>query len=87
MKTERKDITEINSTNLIDKGNYLIEQGWTQKNQMIYIKKGIEIFFDNSNSIEIYRSDNNRLRLDDFRAQSIKDLMILLSTIEDGKYD
>lgn len=51
---------------------------------MVYVKQGIEIFFDNSNAIEIYTSGNTRFRLDNFYTQTVKDLIRLLIGIEKG---
>lgn len=80
--------TEINldSTDLLDKGAYLVGEGWIEKHVMLYVKNGIEIFFDNSNAIEIYNEGNKNVRLGDYYATTVKDLFELLKNIEEGRY-
>ncbi|UTW63224.1 hypothetical protein KFE98_03445 [bacterium SCSIO 12741] len=65
---------------------YLQENDWVQQNPMSYAKDGIELFFDQSNYIEIYPENDSTHRLDEMRIHSQKDLEALLDRINNGMY-
>ena len=60
---------------------YLIEKGWLESAPMTYTKMGnnYEIFFDNSNQIEIYL---NSKRVRNIRLLELDDLIQLLDTLK-----
>ena len=69
-----------------EKANYLLEQGWKNKTPMAFVKNGIELFFDNSTAVEVYRDGDYDDRLDDLQLITITDLKEVLNKIENGKY-
>jgi len=59
---------------------YLIQKGWKQTDPVTFVnpkRKGIEIFFDNSNHIEIY---NESKRISSHYATEIEDLISIFNS-------
>lgn len=69
------------------KSEYLLSKGWEMKNLMLYHKDGIEIFFDNSTAVEIYKIGNRDERLADLSIVTLDDLMELVVKLSQGFYD
>ena len=68
------------------KRQHLIENGWTERTPMSFVQYGIELFFDNSNAVEVYPSSDSSRRLGDFRIRTVADLASLEDDIKSGKY-
>ena len=58
--------------------NYLLDNGWLEVALMSYKKaeNNLEIFFDNSNQIEIYKGNS---RIKDVYLHELKDLINVIS--------
>jgi hypothetical protein len=61
---------------------YLKLNGWTERSQMSFIKNGYEIFWDNSNAVEIYPENDNKRRLEDVRIETLDDLEKLIKRLD-----
>ena len=53
---------------------------------MSFVKYDIELFFDNSNAVEIYPSNDISRRLGDLWIGTIAELVSLENNIKNGKY-
>ena len=68
------------------KTQHLIDNGWIERKPLSFVKFGIELFFDNSDAVEIYPEDEISRRLADVRISTIADLVNLENDIKNGKY-
>ena len=72
----------LDSTNFMDKTQYLIKENWKQVNLMLYEKNGQEIFFDNSNLIEFQKTNKSTKDVLNIRVQTLQDLINFLDSIK-----
>ena len=56
----------------------VVNAGWTAINTAVYKKEGLELVFDTSNYIELYKSGE---RIDEARVESVADVAAFLAKL------
>ncbi len=64
-----------------DTTKILIDNGWTKINPAVFHKNNLELFFDNSHCVELYRIKSAELIIQS-RIESAEDLITFLDNID-----